>query len=334
MAIKNGRVVYAFFSTELNSIAKPSGPRPVLISYYYLKDAKEGGLKRLEEWRKYSQPWTLILDSGVYTLRGQLKLGLKASSGNKLKEFTKQDFDYIYDLTLQKKDKIDEHVRGYAQFLKDAEGLYDIAVEMDMDDWMGVQYSDIYYEWLCEKVSSTKIMRVWHQSGRNWADWVSWCNDPTQSYLCVEGGTILGRNITLYNKFIFEAHKMNKKVHILALTIPQVLRDTPVDTTDSSTYSNGGRFATVKVPNLGEICFSTKTDLSKATTSSGRHYVALSKEDLEFCVNYFQSIGFTLEQILATGDEGRCNRSIATLFYYDEYVDLDYIPKSNHEEIF
>lgn len=331
--VKYGRVVYAFVPAHFETIAKPSGPRPVLLSYYYLRNKENNGLKELEKWRKYSQPWTLIIDSGVYTLRAKLRLGISATSG-RVKDFTKQDFEYVYNMTLQKKDKIDHHVRDYAQFLKDAEGFYDIAVEMDMDDWMGVQYSDIYYQWLCEKVSSTKIMRVWHQSGRNWDDWVRWCKDPTQPYLCIEGGTILGRNIDLYNKFIFEAHNYDKKVHILALTIPQILRDTPVNTTDSSTWVNGGRYATVKVPTLGEVCFSTETDLSKVTASSARHYTTLSKESLNYCLEYFKTIGFTMEETLATGSQGFINRSIMTLYYYDEYVDLPYIPKTIHESIF
>lgn len=332
MTVKHGRVVYAFNPTPsfLEKIAKVSGPRPILLSYYYLK--KKNGLKTLEEWRKYSQPWILILDSGVYSLRNKLKLGMTATSGAS-KEFSKEDREHIFSQSLQQKDLIDKHVKDYIQFLHDAEGLYDVAVEMDMDDWMGVGYSDIYYKWMCEKISSHKIMRVWHQSGRTFEDWLEWVKDSTQSYLCVEGGTILGRNVELYNKFIYPAQQAGKKVHILAMTIPQILRDTPVNTTDSSTFINGGRFGTIKVPGLGEITFSNRTDLSKSSPATARHYVALAPNDLDYCKEYFRTMGYSFDDIL-NHPESHYLRVVLTLAYYDEYVDVPYVEKPSHVEIF
>lgn len=334
MTVKYGRVVYAFVPGHYENIAVPSGPRPVLLSYHYLKNTKAGALKELEKWRKYNQPWLMMIDSGVYTLRQKLGVSSTAAGSGVLREFTKEDWKRTKSKALEKKDMIDKYVREYIVFLKEAEGLFDVAIEMDLDYELGIKYADEYYQQIVEKIDSKKILRVWHHHERTFEDWENWVNDPAQAYLCVEGGTVLGRNEILYNRFVNLAKEKGKKVHILALTIPGFLRNVNVDTADSSTYVNGGRFATVKVPTLGEVCFSTVTDLSKQTASTNRHYKTLSSQDLEFCIEYFKSIGFTLNDALATGNEGFWKRTLMTIAYYDDYVDIPYIEKSSHEVMF
>ena len=319
--VKYGRIVYAFSPSlsMLENVAKRAGPRPILLSYFYLR--KRTGLKALEKWRKFSKPWTLFIDSGVYTL--QTRLGIQATGTSAFQDYTEEDWADFRKVMLAEKDEIDAYVNDYTQFLKDAEGLYDVAIEMDVDNLMGVEYSDLYYEQLLNACDSHKLMRVWHASGRDYQSWLEWTKNPNMTWMALEGGTTHNRDPKFYNKMTWPAKKNGKKVHILALTIPRILRSVPIDTTDSSTFVNGGRYGTIKIPGMGEIGFSTTTDLTKKTSSSSRHYTTLNEEDFNWCLEYFKENGFTFEEL--TSDKlAHYNRIVLTLEYYDKYIDLPF----------
>lgn len=332
---KSGRIVYAFVPSEnrLEKLAKPAGPRPVLLSYYLLKTEKTDPIGLLEKWWNYSRPYTLIIDSGVYSLRKKLGVNSTASGSAMLKELREEDWKKIRGEALKKKSEVDAYVAEYISFLKKADSFYTVAIEMDLDYEFGIKYSDEYYEQITSKIDSKRIMRIWHHQERTFEDWLSWCNDPKQDWLGIEGGTVLSRDIDLYNRFIQPAHDAGKKVHILAMTVPQIFRDTLVTTADSSSFVQQAQYGTVRIPILGSVYFGHLIDLSKIKASD-MCYKVLRPDEAKFCDDYLASIGFTAEDAMLDGSQGFFNRAIMNLLYYDKYVDIPYAEKSKQETLF
>lgn len=322
----SNRIIHAFTPSNslFNKVAVPSGPRPILISFWFLnkgsKVSFDKALKNLERWRKFSEGYLLLIDSGVYSLQGQLASNMTATKRALVND--KASLERIQSEGQEREVEIEAYVHRYADFLQKADGLYDYAIEMDVCNFMGGQYSDKYFEILVDKVPKRKLMRVWHQASRSWEDWLEWVQDPDFEYFCIEGGLVHGRNPELYQKFIRQSRAHNKRVHILALTVPEFLKKVDCDTSDSSTFVNGGRFGTVKVPNLGEITFSTATDLTRNTASSARHYTRLSEIELAYCLDWFKQWGYTLDDVL--GPEGHYIRIILNIRFNDKVLNVPY----------
>lgn len=329
-----GRLYYSFNPSDsmYENLAVPSGPRPTLLSAFYLIGQKgnkiDEGLKTLEKWRKYSTGYALMLDSGVFTIRA--KLGFNVHQSTQFNSMTDGQKKALIDKSTEQIEVMEKYVTGYCTFLKQAEGLYDSAVDMDVDQFLGTDYADKYYQRLCETIEPRKIMRVYHQIYRKWEVWEEWLKSPDTEYLCVEGGMMHARDPEYYRNFINLAHDYGKRVHVLALTVPDFMKKVPVDTTDSSTFVNGGRYGSIKVPGIGEITFSDKTDLTKNTAATGKHYKNLPAGQLETCKRWFALHGFTMEKVL----EDHYTRSILNIFYHDAVVDVPYQPQSQSLNIF
>jgi hypothetical protein len=329
-----GRLYYSFNPSEsmLENLAKPSGPRPTLISVFYLIGQKgnkvEEGLKTLEKWRKYSEGYALMLDSGVFTLRS--KLGFGIHQGVQIKTMTEEGRNQLQSKGLKNLDEMDGYVKSYCRFLQLAEGLYDSAVEMDVDHFMGIDHADRYYKQICDAIGPRRVMRVFHQMFRTWSDWEEWMKDPETEFHCMEGGIMHKRDPEFYRTYINLAHANKKRIHVLALTVPDFMKKVPTDTSDSSTFVNGGRYGSIKVPGIGEITFSDKTDLTKNTAATNKHYKNITAGQLETCKRWFALHGFTMEKVL----EDHYTRSILNIFYHDAVVDVPYQPQSQSLNIF
>jgi len=328
------RVYYSFNPSPsmLENLAKPSGPRPTLVSAFYLigekGDKVTEGLKTLEQWRKYSQPYDLMIDSGVYTIRA--KMGFGIHEGAQLKNLTEEGKQSLIAQGNAQRKKLDEYVKKYCEFLKLADGMYDSAVEMDVDHFLGADVADEYYDWMVNAVDPKLVMRVFHQSYRTWEDWVEWMKNPETAFHCMEGGIMHRRDPQFYRHYINTAHKYGKRIHVLALTVPDFMKKVPADTVDSSTFVNGGRYGSIKVPGVGEVTFSSKTDLTKNSAATHKHYTNIPKHHLEMCKAWFKLHGYTMEQVL----EDHYVRSILNIFYHDVVVDVPYQPQSKSLNVF
>ena len=105
----------------------------------------DSALSRLEMWRKNSLPWPMFIDSGVYSLQAKLGTGLTATGARAFAELSASERKIIRDRLSHIEGTIAELVEWYAKFLKAADGLWDYAIEMDVDNFLGVEYSDKYY---------------------------------------------------------------------------------------------------------------------------------------------------------------------------------------------
>lgn len=307
--MRAGRITYAFNAKNrdhFEEVAVPSGKRPILLSAFYLNNDP----KLLEKWRKYSYPHKLILDSGIYTYKSKLGYDVKGLIYHQLT--AEEQIWFIRDAQEKVGDDIEAFAREYRDFLKASDGLFDAAVDLDVDEFLGVPQADKFYRMLCEGVPSDKVIRVWHTT-RSFDDWIMWCEDPDISYLAIEGGRQHKRDPITYRRFVNYAVENGKNTHVLALTTAEFLRKVPVTTVDSSSFLQGGRHAQVWVPRLGVISFGRKV-------SNKRHFSRLTTMQQEHTEQWAKRVGMTIKDF----SESWTNRCVANLHYFDEYVDVPY----------
>ncbi|MBU2072755.1 MAG: hypothetical protein KKA68_21180 [Gammaproteobacteria bacterium] len=318
----NGRIFYAFSPGKgmLEQVAEPAGPRPILVSAYYLQKKKKDG-DILEGWYEYAKPYPLLLDSGVFTFRDKLGFGFK--QGLHFHLMTDDDKGVVLGRGLTNQTEMDDFVDSYILYLKKNKGLYDYVVEMDVDEFMGVEVADIYYKKLCEAIPNEQIIRVWH-STRTFENWIEWCETPSISYLAIEGSSQHGRDPQFYRKFIDYARQHGKKTHVFALTAPTFLTRVDVDTVDSSSFAVGGRYALVYTP-IGCVSFAKQT-----TKNNKKNYYHLTDDDRVAVDSWITSKGFTIEDI----QDSWQSRNILNLFYFDDFVDVPYVAQMQSYDIF
>lgn len=327
-----GRVVYAFNPSNhfLEGIAIPSGPRSVLLSYWYLKSDKDG--KQLKRWWDYvTRDYTLFVDSGVHSFKAKATISTTKTAYHALLPVDKDSIELPSEVL----EDMDAYVDKFLNYAEAHYDHFDWVFEMDCDEFTSIEKADQYYNQMVERIGPDKIIRVWH-STRTFEDWKRWCEDPTIKYLSIEGGVQHSRNPDFYDKFVRYAHKYGKKVHVLALTTKNFLKQVNIDTTDSSTFINGGRFASVKVPGVGDVIFSQLTFAkneeiedpfdqdTKPSAAMRMHYSKLSKEQLANCVAWFEENGYTLEDVLSKATLGAHIRSTLNILYFDKVVDKEY----------
>lgn len=310
------RVIFAFNPDLrfLRTIAEPEGDMDILISFHYLQGKKQD--KMVRGWGEFTKKYNrwLYIDSGVFSIRKQYGV----LDYGRWKDLTPDMKDHVR-LNSDQQQEVIEFTDRYIDFLKTNYDYYDWAFEMDCDEFTSIDFANSLYNRMKEVIGPHKIIRVWHSS-RSFDDWVKWCKDPEMEYLGIEGLTVHSRNADFYNKFIDLAHKHGKKVHVLAITTKEFLRDTSVDSVDSSTWVNGGRFASMIIPEVGHVIFSEQTDLTKDTSAVRMHYSLLNDYDMQKALDWFKECGFTLEDVLKDKTEGANIRCRINIQYFKKYV--------------
>lgn len=312
------RITYAFAPTRayLEEVATPSGKRPILLSAYYLKF----NTTKLEAWRRYNHPKLLLIDSGVYTFKAKLGYSIGTMIYNRLSPETQEHFQTEGLATIG--DDIEAFATRYAAFLKEAEGLYDFAVDLDVDELVGLELAERCYEIILSQIPPERIIRVWH-STRPREDWIKWCKDPNIKYLAIEGGIQHRRDPDVYNRFINHSRRHGKRVHVFALTTRDFLCRVPLDTCDSSTFSEGARFGTAHIPDVGRVAFGERLKTVK-------HFDTHEQAQQEKVIEWLKAKGLSLDMMRESW-EVRC---LANLYYFDEVIDVPYRPRVRSYDLF
>lgn len=249
-----GRVVFALTpsKTRLEATFFGSKIRNSLLSYYYIDEPStysgKKHLRRLIE-RIASHSDTFFIDSGIYTLKGQIIKHTASMKG--------VADDNAAVANRRHLPKIVGFAKRYAKWLTDNDHLYDWAFDLDVDQFLGIDVADQLYQHLVQTVPQPKkIIRIWHAT-RTFADWRDWCRSGDHVYLAVEGGNSHGRDPHFYDRFVDEAHRHQVRVHLLASTDDGFMKRVPIDSGDSSSWMAGSQYGYVYTP-FGKVSFTTR----------------------------------------------------------------------------
>lgn len=285
------RVIFAlsFNAARMEATYFPSAIKNALISFFYVykenQRTYDANLKLVKRIRQKSS--VLFVDSGVFTMKNKMA-GLSVSGKLGLK--SKTEMDAMIAMMAKKKKYFVTFAKAYARFLRDYDNLFDWAFDLDVDQFLGVETADAFYQYLKKRAKSPrKIVRIWH-STRTFDDWKAWCDSGDYDYLAVEGGGSHSRDFDFYRRFVRYAHKKGIKVHILAATDPKLMTYVPFDTGDSSSWMIGSRYAKVYTP-LGLIGFGDEVGAG--------HWDHLTKEEKKTIMTWAKTHGheFTPETL-------------------------------------
>lgn len=310
-----GRIVFALtpnkqflemFEEVIDLIGQKIGN--LLVSMYYLEN--KSGPARLLRIRNMCD--RLFIDSGVFSFRSRFLKEMGISIRVAYWKLSMEEKQQLLEMGNMHKEEFDDFAQRYAEFLRVYDNLFDIAVDLDVDQFLGLSVAEEYYQLLCERTNSQKIMRVWHSFGRNWDDWVEWCKSKKYAWLALEGPDQHNRDTKLYRRLISVAHQYGVNVHVLAVTTPSFLACTPVDTCDSSTYTVGGRWARLLMPNGVDVLMGNSY---KAYYK--QHYDNLPRDQREYTDDVVHYLGFTVDE-LRESHIHRCMFNVLVLLvYYD-----------------
>lgn len=290
----------------LDHILKVVKPSSVLFSFWYLRRRKTEPARPLKLSKELGIE--VFIDSGAYSLKIEQGIFHVGSSFTRLPEAEKER---VVREAMKQYDVYSDFADAYIEYLLQYNDYYAWAFDLDFDPFLGIEIADEMYGQMIKRgVDPQKVIRVWH-SCRTFDDWREWCKNPQYKYLAIEGGNEHGRNPDFYNPFVSLAHEYGKKVHVLAITDKNFLKAVPVDTGDSSTYTEGGRFASVRTP-WGRVSFARS---GKHLTYSW-HYDALSEGDKVRVGEYFKEMGYGVEQLR----ESHMLRTQINLLYFEKYI--------------
>jgi len=311
-----GRLVFALtpgrtFLELFGHIKKITGRRvpALLVSMFYLRG--KGGSEKLGKIRGLCD--RLIVDSGIFSLRSQI---LKAQGVSirvahwKLGSAAQQQ---LISICQDNMTMFDQFAEEYGTFLSVNDDLLDTAIDLDVEQMLGIDKANDYYRDLSTCINPRKLMRVWHAFKRTWHDWSDWCESGDFDWLAMEGPDQHNRDVGMYTRFINKAHQHSVKVHILATTTLSFLSKVPMDSCDSSTYTVGGRWARLIMPGGRDVLVG-----EKYKADYGNNYSNLPLVEQKEVQEVFRYFGFTLEE-LSTSHEARCLfNALVFLLYYDK----------------
>lgn len=321
-----GRIVFALtpgkaFLDMFDAVIEMTG-RPLdnmLVSMYYL--AGKRGPENLAKIRSMCR--CLFVDSGVFSLRAKVYKDFDVSFHKKYWQLSEPERQAMVDVGLRQVDMFDEFAQQYAEFLSANASIIDVAIDLDVEQFLGYPKAEEYYQLLSQHLPPEKMMRVWH-SPRQWKGWQEWCTQG-HSWLAMEGGWEHDRDPTMYNRFIDLAHENGIKVHILAVTTFAAFRDIAFDTCDSSTYTVGGRWARLIMPNGRDILvgqnYKAKYD---------NHFDNLTPPEQDYCRGVMANLGFTVEE-LAEDHNARC---LFNILVFSAYYDKPPAPIARTQQLF
>lgn len=310
-----GRIVFAItpnknFFDMFDWIIKATGKKMpcMLVSMYYLQGKR--GSDNLKHIRDMCD--RLFVDSGVFSLRAKVYKDFDVSFHKKYWQLSEAERQLMIDAGTQHVKMFDSFAQQYAEFLSTYGNMLDIAIDLDVEQFLGYPKAEEYYKLLTRYFPTEKIMRVWH-SPRGWQGWQEWCESGSYEWLAMEGGWEHDRDTKMYTRFVDYAQKFGIKVHVLAVTTHSFFRDVPFDTCDSSTYTVGGRWARLLMPNGKDILVGKQY---KARYDN--HYDNLTPEAQAACCEIMHYLGFTVEE-LSEDHNKRCLFNILVfLMYYDK----------------
>lgn len=275
-----GRVIFAAVpnKSRLEETFFKSDIKHSLVSYFYLqrkKDVASKGVTQLIQ-RIRDQSKVFFIDSGIFTMKAKF---MGANIAGMMGAVPVDRIRQINKEIMKKLPYFVEFAKAYGSWLSVHEDMIDRAFDLDVDQFLGVEVADKFYQHLVRKVNDPKkIIRIWH-STRPFEEWIKWCESGEHDYLGVEGGGSHRKDFDFYNRFIKVAHKNNVKVHILAAADYGFLSKVNVDTGDSSSWTAGARYGLVCTPH-GIVSYGSKMN---------KHWNTLIPEEKEKIVDWLKS---------------------------------------------
>lgn len=323
-----GRVVFALtpakvFIDMFTQIMEITGRKlpALLVSMHYLQG--EGGGVKLQILRDLCEH--LMVDSGVFSLRSQVFKDQDISIRIAHWKLDPAAQARLIEICKEKEEMFDSFAQDYAVFLERNASSIDVAIDLDVEQMLGMDKAEEYYILLKQHIEQYKLMRVWHAFLRTWQDWVDWCESGEHAWLAMEGPDQHNRDPSLYSRFIVKAHECNVKVHILATTTLKFLSQVPMDTCDSSTYTVGGRWARLIIPNGDSILVG-----ENYKQEYGNHYRNLAKAEQARILEIFEYFGFTLDEL----SESHMARCLFNAFVFLHHFDKPMPVVTNTQVLF
>jgi len=255
---------------------------------------------------------TLFVDSGVFSLRAKVYKGFGVSFHTKYWKLSQEEKDLMIAEGHKNLELFDAFAEEYSVFLKKHSVDIDVAIDLDVEQFLDYPKAEEYYELLAQSIPAEKLMRVWH-SPREWKGWKEWCDSGKYTWLAMEGGWEHDRDIQMYNRFTNYAHIHNIKVHVLAVTTNTFFRDVCFDTCDSSTYTVGGRWARLLMPNGKDILIG-----KRYKAHYPNHFDNLTKVEQDRCRELMAYFGFTPEELAESHDKRCLFNILMFLLFYDK----------------
>lgn len=291
-------------------------PKKVLMSYFYLSKMKPHKLEELFSTLRGLGIMTLI-DSGVFSLKIKYGKGMFAISSPH-ERLTQHEKDVIIQTYTEKIGIFEKFKNDYIEFLKVWGDKLDFAVDMDVDQFLGLSVAEKWYRDIITVFPTSRLLRVWHAAERDFGDWKKWCESGLYTYLAIEGGGSHGLKPDFYHPFIDTAHQYGIKVHILGMTSIDFLNKVNCDTGDSTTYQCGARFGQIHTP-WGFVYLS---EVGKEK-SGKQNYFILSEEEQKRIREFITDHGFSFESFLESNHTKKSRagieRSAWNMFYQEKY---------------
>lgn len=311
-----GRIVFAttpskHYINMFEEIIKLTGRKlsNVLVSMFYLRGDK--GPEKLQRVRNLCDRF--FVDSGVFSFRSQFLKEMGISIRVAYWKLPMEEKERLWAMGKKYRSEFDAFAEEYARFLDRHKDSIDVAIDLDVEQFLGLDVAEQYYQQLQESLDSSKIMRVWHGYGRDIKDWEAWCSSGAYKWLALEGPDQHNREVDFYRKFIRIAHKYGVNVHVLAVTTLSFLNLVATDTCDSSTYTVGGRWARLIMPDGRDVLVGTSYK-----KYYGNHYDNLPKDWKDYADSVFDYFGFSVEE-LQESHYLRCMFNVLVfLMYYDK----------------
>lgn len=169
----------------------------------------------------------IVVDSGAFSFITQR--GFTAARGNLRPE---QD-----DATDPK--NIDKYVDSYCEFVEKYKHLVDYFVELDIDEIVGRKKVIEIRERLTA-IAGQQIIPVYHPTMGKWKD--EWKTMKEYEFIALEGIHAGEKPRFSYAECLHNAYLNGNKIHVFAMTKQNFMRQHPIYSTDSTSWSNIMRF--------------------------------------------------------------------------------------------
>ena len=292
-------------------------PQKILISFFYfdgMPDEKIDALLTIVKENNIN----LMVDSGIFSLKQKYGKGI-FSLGTSHASLTPAEQAETIQKYRADFSRYDEFRNRYLNFLTKYGNRINWAVDLDVDQFLGIDTAEEWYQDILKVFPSKRLLRVWH-ANRSFKEWEDWCKSGDFTYLAIEGAGSHGYDPDFYQPFIDCAHANGVRVHILAMTAEDMLRRCDYDTGDSTTYQVGARYGQIMTP-WGFIYFSEKNE------GAGKdNYFYLPEPEKKAITELLEENGFSVEAMMESNysntqkSAAGIERSAWNMFYQEKYL--------------
>ena len=147
--------------------------------------------------------------------------------------------------------ELEEYMEEYIKFLKKYKDVIKTYVELDVEDVIGVEKVNEWYERMLSE--GLNPLRVWHPE-RGLQNW----KDETKKFDYIGIGKFTQLPLPVLKRMMEIAENNKCKVHGFGCTDPTLIQALPFYTTDSTSWLVGEKFGQIPVYSNGKLLFYNK----------------------------------------------------------------------------